>query len=72
MSSGLDRIAAAFGRQGDHWIVPKLIGSDQGDQGGNGKPVRLRPGTPPLRDAEHARKHAARKRARASRRRNRV
>lgn len=33
--------------------------------------VRLHPNTPPVRDAEHQRKHRLRKLARASRKRNR-
>ena len=42
-----------------------------GLQHGNARPVRLRPGVPPVRDAEHQEKHRRRKRARVSRRRNR-
>jgi hypothetical protein len=40
-------------------------------QNGSGRPVRLKPGCPPVRDAEHQAKHRKRKAARASRKRNR-
>ena len=35
------------------------------------RPVRIKPGCPPVRDAEHARKHRKRKAARAARKVNR-
>lgn len=41
------------------------------DQSGRGRPVRTRPGTPPIRDAYHQAKHKRRKAAKAARRRNR-
>jgi hypothetical protein len=40
-------------------------------QHGNARPVRLRPGVPPMRDADHQARHRKRKTARASRKRNR-
>lgn len=42
-----------------------------GDQTGGGKPVRLRAGTPPVRDDEHQARHRKRRISNASRRRNR-
>jgi hypothetical protein len=42
-----------------------------GLQHGNAKPVRLKPGTPPVRDDEHKARRHRRKIARASRKRNR-
>jgi hypothetical protein len=45
--------------------------SASGLQHGNAKPVRLHPGTPPVRDAEHKARRRRRKIANESRRRNR-
>lgn len=44
---------------------------DGGDQTGRGTPVRTHPGTPCVRDLEHAVKHRVRKAARAARKANR-
>lgn len=52
------------------WAV-LLRAADVGDPSGRGTPVRLKPGTPPVRDAEHQAKHRRRKAQRAARRRNR-
>jgi len=50
--------------------TPAMIGTI-GLHSGRAKPVRLHPNTPPVRDAEHKRKHKLRKISNESRRRNR-
>lgn len=82
-AAGVERLNEAFGvairhdDDGNLLAPPAAVftalarSSAFGDPGGRGRPVRLHPNTPPLRDPEHARKHRLRKIARASRRRNR-
>ena len=80
---GADKLRALFGVLPEHdeagnlrpppprvWDV-LLRSIDVGEPGGRGRPVRLKAGCPPIRDAEHQRKHRLRKIANASRRRNR-
>jgi hypothetical protein len=80
---GADKLRALFGvlpehdEEGNLLAPPRHVwdvlirGADFGEPGGRGKPVRLKAGCPPIRDAEHQRKHRLRTIARASRRRNR-
>jgi hypothetical protein len=81
--AGVDRINTAFGmtiqRDADGNLLPPppnvlrvlAFASDHGDPSGRGRPFRMRPGVPPIRDAEHQRKHVLRKISHDSRRRNR-
>lgn len=62
--AGIEQMDELFGR--DESIMPFV-----GIQHGNARPIRLRPGVPPVRDAEHQAKHRKRKAQRAARRRNR-
>jgi hypothetical protein len=78
-----DRLRALFGVLPEHDEEGKLLPPPRrvlnaliragafGESGGRGRPVRLKAGCPPVRDAEHQAKHRARKRAHESRRRNR-
>jgi hypothetical protein len=61
---GIEQLKALF-----RW-TPAMVGAI-GLHSGRGTPVRLHPNTPPMRDAEHQRKHRLRKISNASRRRNR-
>jgi hypothetical protein len=81
---GVDTLRALFGVLPEHDEEGNLLpppprvwdvlvrGADVGESGGRGRPVRLHPNTPPVRDAEHQRRHVLRKISRASRRRNRA
>lgn len=64
-ASGIKRLREAFA------VTPAKLAA-AGLQHGNAEPVRLRPGVPTIRDAEHAAKHRRRKAVRASRKRNRA
>jgi hypothetical protein len=80
---GVDRLNALFGVLPEHDEEGNLLpppsrvwdvlvrGAEVGEPGGRGRPVRTHPGTPPVRDADHQRRHRLRKISHESRRRNR-
>ena len=63
-AEGVKRLNETFG-----WS--EAMADHVGLQHGKTKPIRLRPGVPPRRDAYHQRRHRKRKLARAARKANR-